>query len=339
MTVALTRDPIYLTLSEIKSRLQDLVKERAAKSADYDEAIQMAVDQIEEIATFAYTDDNVTINGTSCAIALPCAAILSYELYVRQGCPDCYEFMPSRLEFNQIHVDIPMAATGKLLVYGSNQYVEDQHTVATPVYDSTTGTWAIYLDGQPEIQPFGFIKIGPDVYLYYCKDGQQWQADAGIVPSDYMYTDEDYADTLPEESHGDPDFSEVADFRPTGVHTVLNVVVDVRKGRSDEIDPLKVLSGTLVSFPLCFDTRNHVNLLLYSAAAHLYVRLISSCSSQKDIERYTAMNDYYEKKATTQRANVRKVRRKKTVRRDANHFRTTSPLSARWSAPYDGRFA
>lgn len=339
MTVSLTRDPIYLTLSEIKSRLQELVKERAAKSADYSEAIQMAVDQIEEIATFAYADDNIVIDGTSCAIALPCAAIQSYELYVRQGCPDCYEFMPSRLEFNHIRVDIPMRATGKLLIYGSNQYVEDQYTTAAPVYDSASNTWVIYLHGQPEIQPFGFIKIGPDVYLYYCKDGQEWAEDAGIVPGDYMYTDEECAGTLPEESHGDPDFSEAAGFRPSGVHTALNVVTDVRKGRSDEVDPLQVLAGTTVSFPLCFDSRNHVNLLLYSAAAHLYVRLISSCSSAKDIERYTAMNDYYEKKATTQRANVRKVRRKKTVRRDANNFRTSSPLSTRWATPYDGRFA
>ncbi len=335
MSIFLNRDPQYITADEAVASLQAMIKERAAKLADYQKVIEMAMGQLEEIQAFSYCDDGICIDGSGCGISFPCCGVTSYELYVRDGCPDCWEFMPSRLACGKIQTSIPFAATGKLVVYGRNRYVPDQATVADSLLDASTGDYTIYLDGQPEIQPFGFIQICDNVFFYYCKSGKQWAADAGIDYPDHLYYGEDETEFLPEDPpHADPDFSTVAGYRPLGTHTALQVRANVRCGRLDTIDPVAILAGAVVKFPMAFDTRRHVNLLLYTAAEMLYIRLISSCSSPKDIERYTGMNDYYAKKAQAERLMIRPLKKKRLVNHNANDFRSSLSLRSRWPA-YD----
>lgn len=335
MSIFLNRDPQYITSDEAVASLQAMIKERSAKLADYQAVVQMAMGQLEEIQAFSYCDDGITIDGSGCGISFPCCGVKSYELYVRDGCPDCWEFMPSHLSCGKIQASIPFAATGKLVVYGHNRYVPDQATVADSVLDATTGDYTIYLDGQPEIQPFGFIQICDNVFFYYCKSGKQWAADTGIDYPDHLYYGEDETEFLPEDPpHADPDFSAVAGYRPLGTHTALQVRANVRCGRLDTIDPVAILAGAVVKFPMAFDTRRHVNLLLYTAAEMLYIRLISSCSSPKDIERYTGMNDYYAKKAQAERLMIRPLRKRRLVNHNANDFRSSMSLRSRRSA-YD----
>lgn len=335
MAIFLNRDPQYISNDEAVTQLRALARERAAKLADYELAIQMAMNQLEQLQAYMYCDDNITIDGSGCGVSFPCCGVTSYELYVRDGCPDCWEFMPSKLACGKIQTSIPFCATGKLVVYGRNRYVPDQHTVADSVLDSETGDYTIYLDGQPEIQPFGFIQICDDIFFYYCKSGKVWAADAGIDYPDHLYYGEDETEFLPEDPpHADPDFTTVAGYRPLGTHTALQVRTNVRCGRLDVTDPAAILAGTLVKFPMAFDTRRHANLLLYTAAELLYMRLISSCSSPRDIERYTGMNDYYAKKALAERAYVRPLKKHRLVNNSANDFRSSLSLRTRRSA-YD----
>ena len=336
MSLAIYNQPQFMLFSALIAELQNVIKERAAKQADFEQVMQRAIDQFEEIDTYAWCDD-ITLDGTGCGTSFPCCGVERYELWVLAGCPDCWEFQPSHLECGVIRTPLAMCATGKLVVFGRNRYLADANTAADATYDATTGDYTVYLDGQPEIPPFGFIQHCQDIYFYYCKSGKNWPTDEGIDFPDHLYYDEDETDFLPEELHEDPDFSAVAGFRPYGNHTALSVRTGIRCGRLDNNTPLELPAGSTIQFPLAFYSRLHINALLWTAAEMLYARLVSSCSRQRDIERYTAMQDHYAKRAAAARATMPRLRKKRVMRKDANDFRSSLSLYPRRSPLGYGR--
>ena len=338
MTITIQGVPVFHDPDQLAAKLSDLVNERSATAGRVASAVERAISELSGVLAYSICDDNITIDGSGCGLTMPCCGIVDYELWVRQGCPDCYEHMHSSIECGKIRTTIPMKATGKLIIYGRNEYSAPARTIGTPAYDDTSAEWTIYLDGQPDIPPFGFCSICDDVYFYYCKAPRTWTQDAGVTEADYMYTGEDDTVTLPEESHGDPDFSTMPGYQPTGIHTALTLVTSIQCGRGDEVSLPVVQDGTVVSFPLAYTNAAHVNAALYCAAEHLYVSLIGSCRSPRDIERFTGMNEYYEQRKLRALSSITRVKAKRITSRHANNFRSNYPLHSRWPWPHDGRF-
>lgn len=329
MAINLSTIPQFITIPELITRLKAMVKERAAEDDDYAEAVRFAVEEASDISAYAYCDGEVEFDGTGCGVTMPCCGIEKFELYGPIGCADCWELIPAEVRCGKIITAMPTLMTGKLLIYGSNAYTDPAYTAANTSYDSVNDEWTLYLEGQPDIPVFGFAKICDDIYFYYCKSGTTFTQPNGIYPQDWMYTDEDCEGPLPEESHGDPDFSEVGGWVPTGTHSALTLRKNIVCGKTDEVDMASILPGTEVVFPLAFHSSAHMNMVLYGAAENLYFRLVSSCSTARDIDRYTAMNKYYADRRERAIMQMPKIYRGKIRSRHANDFRSNGALSYR----------
>lgn len=318
-----------MTSDSLVTRLKTLVREKAANDTDFTEAVRFAIEEASDITTYSYCDDKVIFDGSGCGVTMPCCGIEKFELWGPVGCPDCWEYIPADLRCGKIVTTIPIKTTGKLLIFGANSFTETAKTGANPSYDSASEEWTIYLDGQPDIPAFGWCQICDDIYFYYCKSGTTFTQHAGITEQDWMYTEEDDALTLPEESHTDPDFSAIPGYQPTGVHSALTLRRNIVCSKADAVDIAAVAPGTPILFPLAFENNAHMNMILYGAAENLYFRLIGSCSTMRDTDRYTAMNEYYAARRERAIMQAPKIWKGKVRTRHPNDFRTSGPLSAR----------
>lgn len=320
-------DLTFKTVEQLRVMLAELANERSASQRQYELALERAIAELENYSAWGVTY-RVTIDETLCLQPLPCCGIkeFSYQTQVFQNCQGegCYQNVSGIvLEHGQLRVPRHAYGDGLLTVYGFNRSTANQQTVSGA--DLVDDEYHIYIKGQPDIPSFGFLRICEDLFFYRCKSGYEWTPEVGLTAEDYtiqlLSTDEvDSTEGLTV----DPDFTGLGKYRPPGANTVLYAVPVDECGRVQQVYPDRLFPGTTVEFPIAYSAHAYANLLLAVAANHLYRSLISSCTSTKDVERFSKTQEYYQ--GERQRLLAKLPRTKKPKVKAQNVYRTADAL-------------
>lgn len=323
----------FKTFDTLVAELGELTNERSASQTQRQLATRRAISEMENYPAWSVVY-SVTIDETLCLQPLPCCGItqFSYQTQVFPNCQGegCYHNVPSAtIEHGQLRVPRHAYGDGRLTVYGFNEVTDRQET--GPGADVIGGEYHVYLKGQPEIPSFGFLRICEENFFYRCKSGYEWGDEAGLTIGDYtiqiLSTDEvDSGDGL----SASPTFTDLGKYRPRGAHTVLYTQPVDDCGRMQQVQPELLFPGTEVEFPIVYHSSAYANLLLSTAAAHLYMALINSCTSAKDTERFTNMREYYTQEQQRLIAKVPRVKKARVITR--NDFKPTDTLQPGWPA-------
>lgn len=317
------------SLSELASLLGESVTENAVTQEMRLAAVRWALRS--QSAHAAYT---MTVYGTwgneSCEYDLPCcgANVIGVQ-YRGEDCSDCYTDMDFRIDHGKLRVDAPCNTSYRLTMAVRNQVTNDQRTIRTAKLSDDGCEYEIYLDGAASIPSHGIVRICGEAWVYRCKSHITWEED-GVLEEEYTWGIDSEVGMLSTDVAPVPVMADHGDARPSGKHTVLYAQRLVNCGSIQLSDLLTELPGVLVEFPVIVADGTQVNGLIAAAAMQLYRLLINGCSTDRDLNRYTAMQKHWsEETIRLQQQRTRSVRARVVTK---NEFKSKLPPSNRRSA-------
>ena len=327
----------FKTFDQLVTELSELVSERNASSAQLQQAMRRAISETENYTAWSVTY-SVSIDSSLCLQAMPCCGIRNFRYQSRiSNChgQGCYRDTNAWLEHGQLRIPPSAVGDGLLTVYGFNEVTATQETITNA--DVVGDEYWIYLKGQPEIPPFGFIQICGETFFYRCKSGYEWTQIDGVTEDEYTWMIDSEVGVSSEPDVPYPDFTGLGKYRPRGAHTVLYAVPVDNCGRIQQVNPELTFPGTDVVFPVVYSAQAYTNLLISTAASSLYLSMINSCSSAKDTERYKSMREFYQQDQQRLIAKVPRTKKPRIVTRNdftADTLRTEWPTVSPRGIPY-----
>ena len=311
-------------------------------------------DDHRQIATITY---DTTFDCNECEYDAPCSGMRIVSVGAKCACPpgtltetcftDVWFEMPHN---NAIRLACPIDGDGRITMSIGNRYIPAQCTAALTL-PSTTGSWSIYLEGQPEIPGSGVIRICGDPWVYTRKAGVTFSAT--MIDSSDMFDSEVGLPVATEEASETYEIVIIGETgeavsttvsvtygqpAPTGNHTALYAQRLANCSRLADSDISEKLEGVVVEWPLLYVNGVHKEYLVAMAISKCYTYMINSSRSDKDVNRFATLQKHWQDEAARLSFKLPKSAVAATkIKRVRDDFRSTFPLRSRRSPINDGR--
>lgn len=314
-----------ITAAELVAELRELVAEPALKETMAQRAVRAALNEEDHkpVVLLTFTQ---TFTDDACDYPAPCSGLDVVAIDVRydDDCDDCYSRTDYTVARNRIHLPLPLDGYGRITVALPNRFVSDQHTIAMAAETETTGLWAIYIEGQPELPGSGIIRVCGDAWVYAYKSGVTFAT--AQRSSATPFDSDDGVDGL-----GRP--------LPDGNHTVLYAQRIANCGRLADKDIADLLPGSVIEWPILYHNGTHKEYLLAMAVAKTYTYLINSSRSDRDVSRFATLQQHWQTETQRLMSKLPKLAAAKVRRtRNPDAFNSTFSLRSGWARTFDGRF-
>lgn len=316
-----------VTPAEMVADLMERINEGALTERIALNAVRAAINEEDHRPALALRVER-TFDDTTCDYVAPCggARIVSVEVKGEGNCyeGDCYSPIWWSQERNTISLQAAMNATARITMVLPNRFITDQQTITLAVDEG--GVTELYIQGQPDIPPSGIVRICGEAWVYAYKVGVKW-ASVGVLSTD---------------GHSSAaGISSTGATRPDGNHTILYAHRVDNCGRLPDSQLAYTLPGATVEFPLILQAGIQYEHLLELAMSKVYWMLMSSCRSDRDMNRFATLQKFHEDTATKLMLRLPKLAaaRPRNARGKDERFRSSFSLRSGRSALDHGRLS
>lgn len=312
-----------VTPQELGAEVREIITEPALKEAMIARALRASINE-EDHKAVVFLTFTQTLDEDDCDYPAPCSGLPVVGVTVRgpTDCADCYTPAAYTTSRNRLRLVGSLTGTGRITVGVPNRYVPDQRTVAFAAETETSGLWAIYIEGQPELPGSAIIRIHGDPWVYAYKAGVTFGNGATINSATGL----------------DSETGTTGAVLPDGVHTVLYAQRIANCGRLPESEVEQRLPGSVVEWPLLYRDGTHREYLLALAQAKCFAYLVNSSRSDRDVNRFQVLQQHWQTEALRLLQKLPKLSVARTRRTSLDDgFRSTFSLRTRRARPVDGR--
>lgn len=289
-----------MSMEELISQLSDQINEKRANRKNKQVAIERALGELNLSPAFEFCV-NLDLSSRSCENPLPCCGMENMKLQVNLGCDTCWKDLEIfKINCGKLVIPNPFSGEARAIVSVYNEIVENAETVSQ-VKKLDCGV-EIYVKGQPDFPPSGFLRVGCQDFFYTCRAGKEFE-DNGIAGEEIT-----------------EDLEEAGRTRVCGVHTTIFAHPVDDCGRIIEWSSVESIpAGSVVEFLVAFQDPGYLNALLSSAVENVLLALMDGCANDRDLTRYQNLLKIYQGRSQKLRSMQRRTKRKGI--RYSNDFR------------------